>query len=1015
MRNELLNSRIRFVLSFFFVFWINTVSAQQITATPFEEQFLNEKCAATYIEKKQVEQLGIYGTREYFEAWVEDKKEELQTQAHKYRTQADQKRVIPVVVHVIHNGTAVGQAANIPQSQIQAQIDILNQDYSRQNLDAADTPNEFVNVAAAANIEFVLAKQDPNGLPSNGINRVRGSKTTYTPDDEALIGALALWPPEDYMNIWVLPLQSPYLGYSAFPISELPGLNFPPNTRETDGVTIDYRVFGAGGNALSSSAGRTATHEIGHFFGLRHTWGDGGCEVDDFVEDTPNQQSANNTCRTSPRFTCDSRDMIENFMDYTPDECMNLFTFGQVDRIDVVLNFSPRRVSLVNGKATQTPDLNDNDLSLAAIASPLNFSCSLDAVPELMLLNVGGNTVTSATVAITLNGNRLGRKNFNVNIAPGATESVSFDAISLSASADNEFKAEIIAVNGKADPDPSDNTRITYPSIQPTVSLPYVFKGEDFSDLWTLKNPDNDITWNETTLPIDGQQQRLIYLNGYNYNIQDELDYFISPQINLAGSPDAQLKFKMAFASYVDNDFQESLLIAVSKDCGNTFELLEAPYQKSRDSLITAGLTSEQFIPDSEQQFRTELVNLSEYAGESDIRIAFVAVNGYGNNIFIKDIEILATEKYRYDFKIDQVVNPGPINDGSQEGEGLQITNTGNLPITNFVIQSVPGGALARSFVVENQLLAPGETSEYSLSNTLSEGLNKITYTIRSPNYDQNGGNSSTLVWHYIVDDSTVAVPWRQNFDDPSGIGAWQTINPQNNRNSWELTPLQDGGNNQVLSLENARNSNSYWLGSPLFDLSGTTQASIFFDWAAAGFTSSDLTALSMLISVDGGNVYKELWRKNNTEINTSSGRIISADDFERQQVDLSIFTGEGGEKVRIAFKADYEKGSLSPVYLDNLELFLSANPDPVDAGLDNTILYPNPAHDLFNVTFSLKDYEDVNVQIISAAGQVVHDVDYPGTLNQTYTFSTAVFGKGVFIIKITGDRIAATRRLIIR
>src|SRR5690606_11786557 len=210
-------------------------------------------------------------------------------------------------------------------------------------------------LAAAANIEFVLAKQDPNGLPTNGVNRVVGLKAAYTPDDDALIGQLALWPPEEYMNIWVVPLQAPYLGYSSFPISELPGLDFPPHTRETDGVTIDYRMFGTGGNASSHSAGRTATHEIGHYFGLRHIWGDGGCDVDDFVDDTPNQAMSNNSCPVSPRFTCDSRDMIEHFMDYTPDRCMNLFTSGQVERMDVVLNFSPRRASLVNGRATQDP------------------------------------------------------------------------------------------------------------------------------------------------------------------------------------------------------------------------------------------------------------------------------------------------------------------------------------------------------------------------------------------------------------------------------------------------------------------------------------------------------------------------------------------------------------------------------------------------------------------------------------------------------------------------------------
>jgi hypothetical protein len=93
------------------------------------------------------------------------------------------------------------------------------------------------------------------------------------------------------MNIWVVTLISPIIGYASLPISNLPGLNFPPSSRETDGVTIDYRYFGEGGNAVSGSKGRTTTHEIGHFLGLRHIWGDGDCAVDDFVVDTPLQSA----------------------------------------------------------------------------------------------------------------------------------------------------------------------------------------------------------------------------------------------------------------------------------------------------------------------------------------------------------------------------------------------------------------------------------------------------------------------------------------------------------------------------------------------------------------------------------------------------------------------------------------------------------------------------------------------------------------------------------------------------
>ena len=668
MKSIFLNNRIRFILSFFFVFCASAVTAQQLVATSDDEQFL-EKCAVTFIEQKQIDQLGVYGTREYFEVWLKDRKREIQRSPYRYRTQADGKRQIPVVVHVIHNGTPVGQGANIPLSQIQAQIDILNQDYNRQNPDANNTPDEYMGIAAAANIEFVLAKQDPNGLPTNGINRVAGSKSVYTPDDDALIGQLALWPPEEYMNIWVVPLQAPYLGYSSFPLSELPGLDFPPYTRETDGVTIDYRMFGTGGNASSSSAGRTATHEIGHYFGLRHIWGDGGCDVDDFVEDTPNQGMSNNSCLASPRFTCDSRDMIENFMDYTPDRCMNLFTLGQVERMDVVLNFSPRRASLVNGRGTQEPVLYPNNLSLLAINNPQDFSCDEDVVPNFTILNAGSNPVTSATIAITLNGRSLQSRNFTMNIAPGAEAELTFDEISLSPSVENEFRVEITAVNGTSDPDPSDNMLVSYPRVQPRISLPHALTGSGFSNLWTRKNQDEAITWSETSSNIDGQQQTLFYLNGYNYDIQGELDYLISPIINLATTPNAQLKFEMAYAPYPSTDFQESLLVAVSTDCGNTFELLDAPYHKTGPSLQTAEPSSDEFYPNMEQQFRTELVNLSRYADQGEIRIAFVAVNGFGNNLFIKDIEILAREEYRYQAQINRVITPGPITDGSGNEE----------------------------------------------------------------------------------------------------------------------------------------------------------------------------------------------------------------------------------------------------------------------------------------------------------------------------------------------------------
>src|SRR5690606_37621477 len=159
------------------------------------------------------------------------------------------------------------------------------------------------------------------------------------------------------------------------------------------------------------------------------------------------------------------------------------------------------------------------------------------------------------------------------------------------------------------------------------------------------------------------------------------------------------------------------------------------------------------------------------------------------------------------------------------------------------------------------------------------------------------------------------------------------------------------------------------------------------FDWAATGFQASDITHFSVLISHDAGNAYQELWTKENVQLNISgsgSAGTISRGDFVREYIDLSDFTGEGFEKVRIAFKVVYRSGSSYPIYLENIGLFLSANANPVGRGLGSTLVFPNPAFDYFNLTFNLEAYEEVNIQIISPSGQIVSDADYPNTLNQT-------------------------------
>jgi len=240
---------------------------------------------------------------------------------------------IPVVVHVVFN-TAV---QNISDAQIHSQIDVLNRDYRLKNADTSSVPAPYKPLAIDARIEFVLANTDPHGNPTNGITRTQTAEAAFTDDDKvksAASGGADPWPANKYLNLWVCQLGGGLLGYA----------QFPGGPAATDGVVILHTGFGTTGTAAAPfNLGRTATHEVGHWLNLRHIWGDdgNGCNGSDFVADTPNQADHNFGTPTFPHVTCNNGpngDMFMNYMDYTDDRAMFMFTVGQVVRMQACLD-----------------------------------------------------------------------------------------------------------------------------------------------------------------------------------------------------------------------------------------------------------------------------------------------------------------------------------------------------------------------------------------------------------------------------------------------------------------------------------------------------------------------------------------------------------------------------------------------------------------------------------------------------------------------------------------------------
>jgi len=241
---------------------------------------------------------------------------------------------IPVVVHVIYRTST----QNISEAQIQSQMQVLNDDFRRLNADANGTWSQ----AADTQIEFCLATVDPNGNPTTGITRKYYNRSEWGTNDAMKYssnGGVDAWSTADYLNMWICNIGGGILGYAQFPGS---------GSAATDGVVMSPQYFGTIGSAQAPfDGGRTTTHEVGHWLNLRHIWGDGNCNADDFVNDTPTSDAANYGCASS-HVSCNSTDMVQNYMDYSDDACMNLFTQGQTDRMRALFEAGGFRASLLN-------------------------------------------------------------------------------------------------------------------------------------------------------------------------------------------------------------------------------------------------------------------------------------------------------------------------------------------------------------------------------------------------------------------------------------------------------------------------------------------------------------------------------------------------------------------------------------------------------------------------------------------------------------------------------------------
>ncbi|WP_299758712.1 M43 family zinc metalloprotease [uncultured Pontibacter sp.] len=297
----------------------------------------NRSCATTtYIEAMRAQHPSLAQQQQQVQQAV---KEKLQQQRQWQSLRAVTTITIPVVFHVLYSD----EVENISDEQIKSQLEVLNADFRRRNSDAVNTPSYFAPYAADTRIEFCLASLNMKGDSTTGITRTQTYRTEFNFVNDYIkkadSGGAASWDTDRYLNIWVGNIKDNVLGYASKPGTTLPHL---------DGVVLHYTAVGAApANKFDSvyNLGRTATHEVGHWLGLEHIWGgdDASCSDSDGISDTPNQETYTTDCTGGIEISCDNSpygNMYQNYMDYSNDACMNLFTQGQAAYMNAILSTS---------------------------------------------------------------------------------------------------------------------------------------------------------------------------------------------------------------------------------------------------------------------------------------------------------------------------------------------------------------------------------------------------------------------------------------------------------------------------------------------------------------------------------------------------------------------------------------------------------------------------------------------------------------------------------------------------
>ena len=531
----------------------------------------------------------------------------------------DELYIIPVVFHVIHDN---GEE-NISDAQIHDAMDILNADFRRMNADTGQIVAGFWDIAADVDVQFRLAKRDPEGNCHSGINRLQ-DELTYEGNNE--MKQLIHWPRHSYMNVYVAASAAGAAGYTNYPSDW--GAN-------TDGIVLRHDYVGSIGTS-NPYRSRTLTHECGHWLNLPHTWGSSNspneqdnCDIDDGVEDTPQ-------CLGSPvglcdldRTTCGSLDNVQNYMEYS--YCSKMYTIGQRARMRAALNndVADRDQLWTAQNLEETGVFEEELLCKAQFSVNQNEICLGDAV-QFTDGSFFGVTTWSWDFG---DGTTL----------TGATDSLHRNPVHVYEQS-GEFEVYLTVSNETGEVTSQDPVviRVLDNGMLPS---PMVEGFEPGNGPWS------EGQWVVSTL--EGEPWQIRETTGYSgsrsiyvrnrQNVGGEITRFTSTTFDAEGMAAVYIGYKYAYSHRTTGETDDRLKLQVSKDCGETWNTRQ--FHRGIIDLPTAEAHGGNFYPAGTDEWTGHLEEVdNEIYMVPNLRIRFEFESKGGNNVFVDDINVYGVD-----------------------------------------------------------------------------------------------------------------------------------------------------------------------------------------------------------------------------------------------------------------------------------------------------------------------------------------------------------------------------------